>query len=843
MKCKFILITLFFVFSFNFVSCDQKEEVNCLIFDNLLVLGAGSNMGANYKINIFKTLRPYAKKIYVCELENNDLIPILLDNGLVDEYLVVTNSNSKFNSAEIINQLSKSNVKIDCVVTYREEWLETRVFVASHYNLPHPSLEAIRKSQDKYITKKILEKKGIQHLYFKSSRIENLSEVASDFGFPFFIRPIKGIRSEWSRWISNQNDLCEYVADIHKHHVLKKEFILEEAIGGHEVDVDLVLFENDLLYAVVSDNFPVYKPFALETGHLMPSILNSEIQENIINLAYRAVRACGHDRGVFHIELILKDNKEIILIEINSRLGGMYIADWHKEIWGCDLIKAELAISAGLNPSPFLGKQKNRKALALICVTTNQNDIFERGQPLEVKNWLNIEEFQMNKDIYCAESWIHFPSVKETCLNGHPNIGGITIESESPILALEKLKSICAIHKPIISTNRGVVYSPDTILKDFYSKFVFDQKIFSKQEIMKKGAFLYGQDIVSNLLIPNIENIKTPTHFCFPLHHNINKENILKEIVSSMRLHNNTFHRPFAVKYSLRGDDAFTYSRRRGSNSSRGRKINPENLSNKEILLEIEQFVEAAPTNCSNIVFQELINQDRGCLFHAELSPESTEVEILWEKSRGTARAYMFSANQKSAQVTYEEIKGSGYPKNRKLACEEITILCKKIFQLLHKEYGKIAWSIEGFWHPEDLALIIFQLRPTPKDKPVSIFRNTKNQIYSTAFSWGDYEIGPFILGEENVIPSGEIFIRKSPYNQKFLEEEVVEKLSKGKFTLLIDHFFGAILSHEKWFLPEIDLRTNFGFIYVPENIFKENLGKKVKFLSCGRRGYIISCD
>ncbi len=117
------------------------------------------------------------------------------------------------------------------------------------------------------------------------------------------------------------------------------------------MDCDIVLWNGELLYAKTSDNFPVNHPFGLETGHLMPSILDANMQERISQYAYEVALTCGYDRGVLHVELMLRPNGGIDLIELNGRLGGMYIAKWHQEIWGADLIIAELAIALGITPT------------------------------------------------------------------------------------------------------------------------------------------------------------------------------------------------------------------------------------------------------------------------------------------------------------------------------------------------------------------------------------------------------------------------------------------------------------------------------------------------------------
>lgn len=178
-----------------------------------------------------------------------------------------------------------------------------RTLIATEYNLPHPPLEASRNSQDTYLTKKVLQEIGITSCRYETTTVKRLPQVGASFGFPFFIKPSKSIRSEWARLISNQDALNRYIKDLKQHYNTSSNlFLLEEAIEGHEVDVDMVLYEGENQYAEVSANFPIYKPFALETGHLMPSILNENVKKDLIEYAYKVARACGYDRGVFHIE-------------------------------------------------------------------------------------------------------------------------------------------------------------------------------------------------------------------------------------------------------------------------------------------------------------------------------------------------------------------------------------------------------------------------------------------------------------------------------------------------------------------------------------------------------------
>jgi hypothetical protein len=174
-----------------------------LKFNNLLVLGIGSKLGANYKIEIFRKLRPFARNIYVSDLKDNTLISTLLAEGLIDYFLPVSSLVPKVVCEEVIKHLKQMQILPDVVVTYREEWLQPRTLIATNYNLPHPKLEANYNSQNKYKTRELLEKSGIESCRYVTTKIENLTKIASSFGFPFFIKPTESIRYEWARWISD----------------------------------------------------------------------------------------------------------------------------------------------------------------------------------------------------------------------------------------------------------------------------------------------------------------------------------------------------------------------------------------------------------------------------------------------------------------------------------------------------------------------------------------------------------------------------------------------------------------------------------------------------------------
>ncbi|NWT49143.1 CRNS1 synthase, partial [Chroicocephalus maculipennis] len=125
--------------------------------------------------------------------------------------------------------------------------------------------------------------------------------------------------------------------------------LLMEYVPGTEHDVDLVVFQGRLLGAWVSDNGPTRLPAFLETAACLPSCLPTDRQAQLVRAALQCCLACGLRDGVFNVELKLAPSGPRLL-EINPRMGGFYLRDWIREVYGPDLLLAAVLVALGLPP-------------------------------------------------------------------------------------------------------------------------------------------------------------------------------------------------------------------------------------------------------------------------------------------------------------------------------------------------------------------------------------------------------------------------------------------------------------------------------------------------------------
>ncbi|MGH0187594.1 UNVERIFIED_CONTAM: hypothetical protein FKN15_025615 [Acipenser sinensis] len=124
---------------------------------------------------------------------------------------------------------------------------------------------------------------------------------------------------------------------------------LMEYLSGTEHDVDLVLFDGQKVAAFVSDNGPTRVPGFTETAAAMPSYLRPDKRAQLVEAALRCCLGCGLTDGVFNVEMKMTPTGPR-LIEINARMGGFYLRDWIRAVYGADLLFAAFAVACGLRP-------------------------------------------------------------------------------------------------------------------------------------------------------------------------------------------------------------------------------------------------------------------------------------------------------------------------------------------------------------------------------------------------------------------------------------------------------------------------------------------------------------
>lgn len=131
------------------------------------------------------------------------------------------------------------------------------------------------------------------------------------------------------------------------------KLLLEEFIGGQEVDIDCVVHNGEIVFCPVSDNFATAPPFFAEQGGLIPSALPTDAQLSLVGLLKDWVDSYGKKvNGVLHFEAKYDASRprKSYVIEVNCRLGGAESFMMVRSAYNVELGEVMARLAFGMNP-------------------------------------------------------------------------------------------------------------------------------------------------------------------------------------------------------------------------------------------------------------------------------------------------------------------------------------------------------------------------------------------------------------------------------------------------------------------------------------------------------------
>jgi len=178
--------------------------------------------------------------------------------------------------------------------------------------------------------------------------------------------------------------------------------LVEEFINGQEVDVDLLIQDNEIVFMSVTDNFQPKEPYFYEIGCVTPTMALSEKQrllvEKLVKVWMKKLdlkNACLHFEAICMIGTSEPINEDYFLmpIEINSRLGGSEAWSMINAAYGVDLLREHINVSLGIRVSNDLKFKNENPRYQCISHDFRENYAFYLKA---VK--INVKDLQMNSN-------------------------------------------------------------------------------------------------------------------------------------------------------------------------------------------------------------------------------------------------------------------------------------------------------------------------------------------------------------------------------------------------------------------------------------------------------------
>lgn len=244
----------------------------------------------------------------------------------------------------------KAGIQFDAVFSPYENMMCVVGAVAEIMNLPGNPTAAYQTARHKHNAREALRKAGLatpeSYLLTAASDIPGAIEKV---GFPMIVKPLAGAGSQGVYIAHTKEDVegtyAKLVAEITNNKFLAFnpglggiDVVCEEFLVGDEVDVDFLLTPgtSEPVYCRVSDDGPTTPPYFVENRENSPSILSQDAQQQLKDYALQVLKAFGFTIGCFHVECMWT-KKGPRLIEVNPRMGGGPVPQFHMDVHGCDI--------------------------------------------------------------------------------------------------------------------------------------------------------------------------------------------------------------------------------------------------------------------------------------------------------------------------------------------------------------------------------------------------------------------------------------------------------------------------------------------------------------------------
>ena len=151
---------------------------------------------------------------------------------------------------------------------------------------------------------------------------------------------IKPVDSQGSRGVTQVKTIAELQEAFDKamSYSKQKKVIVEQFIDGQEVEVDTVMYRDEIKAVLIGDvfNFESIQIFSAYE-RIYPSQLPNATQDEIRRVNAHTLQVLGLHTGWTHGEYMVATNGDVYLLEVGARGGGNYI--------GSDIVKTMIRVS------------------------------------------------------------------------------------------------------------------------------------------------------------------------------------------------------------------------------------------------------------------------------------------------------------------------------------------------------------------------------------------------------------------------------------------------------------------------------------------------------------------
>lgn len=210
--------------------------------------------------------------------------------------------------------------------------------VARQMGVPAIHCEDINNFRYKSRMRELCQSAGIKTIpYMVTSDIHDVESFFHTQSGSVIIKPVD---SQGSRGVTQVKTIAELrdAFDKAMGYSKQKKVIVEQFIDGQEVEVDTVMYRDEIKAVLIGDvfNFESIQIFSAYE-RIYPSQLPTATQDEIRRVNAQTLKVLGLHTGWTHGEYMVATNGDVYLLEVGARGGGNYI--------GSDIVKTMIGVS------------------------------------------------------------------------------------------------------------------------------------------------------------------------------------------------------------------------------------------------------------------------------------------------------------------------------------------------------------------------------------------------------------------------------------------------------------------------------------------------------------------
>jgi biotin carboxylase len=313
--------------------------------EKLIILGAGVMQGPAIKI---------AKELglYAIALDGSKEAPCI---SMADQFEQIDLKNKEGIEA-FARSLQSTDSRIG-IMTAGTDFSASVAWVAEKLGLPGIPYEAALNASDKSRMRECFKKAGLPSPDFITITATDLpltpQSLLPTLNFPLVIKPVDNMGSRGCRRVDSIEELNE-AAKTAIGFSRSGRAIVEGYMEGPEFSVDAIVYHGEITICGLADRHIFFPPYFIEMGHTMPTIIETEKQQAILETFCAGVRSLGiagaENIGAAKGDIKLTKNGPMIG-EIAARLSGGYMSGWtYPYSSGVQPIKAAIQMAMGKKP-------------------------------------------------------------------------------------------------------------------------------------------------------------------------------------------------------------------------------------------------------------------------------------------------------------------------------------------------------------------------------------------------------------------------------------------------------------------------------------------------------------